>query len=88
MCGRLQMWRPLAHLCSYTSRQINLQYRMFFANFSVNSQPIFIFQGLYIFKSRGNYREIFIGKYCIAKKLDHLACRLKTNNNLTSLMGL
>ena len=27
-----------------------------------------------IFESRCDYSEIFIGKYCIAKKLDHLAC--------------
>ena len=49
----------------YTRRQMNL-YRMFFADFSVSSQPIFM--------SRDDYCKIFIGKYCIAKKLDHLAC--------------
>ena len=38
----------------YTSRQINL-YRMFFTDFSVNSQPIFI-------KFCKDYREIFIKK--------------------------
>ena len=27
-----------------------------------------------IFESRSDYREIFIWEYCIAKKLDHLAC--------------
>ena len=27
-----------------------------------------------IFESRADLREIFIGKYCIAKMLDHLAC--------------
>ena len=44
-----------------------------------------------IFVSRGDYREIFIKKYCIAENLHHLACntfRAKTNFNLTSLMGL
>ena len=25
-------------------------------------------------ESLGDYREIFIRKYCLAKKLDHLAC--------------
>ena len=54
----------------YTCRLINL-YRMFFADVSVNSQPIF---AQTVFESRGDHREIFIGKYCIAKKLDHLAC--------------
>ena len=52
-----------------TSRQINL-YRMFFADFSVNSQPIFMkFCMDYLL-----YGLIFIGKYCIAKQLDYLAC--------------
>ena len=72
-------------------------YRMFFADFPVNSQPIFIKFGmdyLRVTRRLGPYLEIFIGKYCIAKKLDHLACNailgpgLKTNFNLTSLMGL
>ena len=30
-----------------------------------------------IFESRGDYLEIFIGKYCLAEKLDHLACKAK-----------
>ena len=50
----------------YTRRQINL-YRMFFADFSVNSQPIFMkFCKDYFRVTRGDYSEIFIGKYCIA----------------------
>ena len=67
--------RPLDHMTlvqsqpSYTRRHINL-YRMFFADFSVNSQPIFMKL------SRGDCREIFIEKYRIATNLDHLACRL------------
>ena len=39
---------------------------MFFADFSVNSQPIF--------GSRGDYREILIKKYYVVKKVDHLTC--------------
>ena len=52
----------------YTRRQINL-YRMFFADFSVNSQPK---QFCKEYFRVCDYHEIFIGKYCIAKKLDHL----------------
>ena len=55
----------------YTRRQINL-YRMFFADFSVNR---FSYNFVWtICESLGDYRSIFIGKYCIPKKLDHLAC--------------
>ena len=31
---------------------------------------------LCILLQRGDYRDIFIGKYCIAKKLDHLAYKI------------
>ena len=55
--------------CLFTRRQINL-YRMFFANFSVNSLPIFM-----------KFCKVFFRvtrrlpwKYWIVKKLDHLAC--------------
>ena len=51
---------------TYTRRQINL-YRMLFSRFSWN----FVWT---ICESLGDYRDIFIGKYCIAEKLDHLAC--------------
>ena len=57
----------------YNRRQINL-YSMFFANFSVNSQPIW---------SRGDYRKIFSKKYSIFQKLDHLTC--SKFENTTSL---
>ena len=57
---------------AYTRRQINL-YRMFFADFSVNSQPIFMkFCMDYLRVTRRvpwNFH-----KYCTAEKLDHLAC--------------
>ena len=57
----------LVPLHSYTRRQINL-YRMFFADFSVNSQPISIKF------CKDDYREIFIKKYYVVQKLDHLTC--------------
>ena len=57
----------------YTRRQINL-YRMFFADFSVNSQLIFMKFCKDIFESCGDYREIFIKKYYVVQKLDHLTC--------------
>ena len=45
---------------------------MFFADFSVNSQPILMkFCKEY---SRGDYREIFIKEYYVVQKLDHLTC--------------
>ena len=47
----------------YTRRQINL-YRMFFADFSVNSQLILM----------KFCKEIFIKKYCKVQKLDHMTC--------------
>ena len=53
---------------------------MFFADFSVNSQPIFMkfsmdyFHFIFISFSCGDYREIFIKKYYVVKKLDHLTC--------------
>ena len=53
----------------YTRRQINL-YRMFFADFSVNSQPIL----MKFCKDYFDYREIFIKKYYTVQKLDHLTC--------------
>ena len=56
---------------------------MCFADFSVNSQPIFFART--IFESPADYREIFIKKYSTAGKLDHPALN---NFNLTSLMGL
>ena len=59
----------------YTRRQINL-YRMFFDDFAVNSQPIFIrtIFARTIFELRCDYREIFIKKYYVIQKLDHLTC--------------
>ena len=69
-----ESWRPTYFKISnptYIRLQINL-YRMFFVDFPVNSQSIFMkFCKDYF---RGAYREIFIWKYCIAKKLDYLAC--------------
>ena len=40
-----------------------------------------------IFESCGNYLEIFIGKYCIAKKLDHLACNAKNEPYINQCNG-
>ena len=58
---------------TYTRRQINL-YRMFFTDFSVNSQPILMNFERTIFESHGDYPDIFIKKYYVVKKLDHLTC--------------
>ena len=44
---------------------------MFFGDFSVNSQPIFM---KFIIESLAKHCEIFTDKYCIVQKLDHLAC--------------
>ena len=44
-------------------------FRWFLSQFTTNFHEIL--QGAF---SSGYYREYFIGKYCIAKKLDHLAC--------------
>ena len=59
----------------YTRRQINL-YRMFFADLSVNSQPILMKFWRTVLKTYGNYREVFIKKYWadIVQKLDYLTC--------------
>ena len=54
----------------YTPRQNNL-YRMFFVNCQFSTNFHEILQGL---KSSAEYPEIFIKKYSIAQKLDHLAC--------------
>ena len=59
---------------SYTHRQITL-YRMFFDDFPVNSQPIFMKLCMDYLRVTRDYRVIFIRKYCLAKKLDHLACK-------------
>ena len=61
----LVVWRH------HTRRQISL-YRMFFADFSVNSQPIFMEFYKDFIESRGDYREIFIKNYYLVQKLDHL----------------
>ena len=61
---------PIVSL-NYTRRQINL-YRMFFADFSLNSQPILMkFCKDYF---RGDYHYIFIKKYYVVQKLDNLTC--------------
>ena len=57
----------------YTRRQINL-YRMFFADFSVNSHRFWWNFARTIFESRSDYPEIFIKKYYVVRKLDHLTC--------------
>ena len=51
----------IRRLQTYTRRQITL-YRMFFADFSVNSPPIFMKFVWTICESLGDYREIFIGE--------------------------
>ena len=57
----------------YTRRQINL-YRMFFADFSVNSQPISMkFWKEYFLVTR-RLPWNFHKKYHVVQKLDHLTC--------------
>ena len=61
-----QVSLPLNYTINYTGEVLNytrsqiILYRMFFADFSVNSQPIFM-------KFCMDYLRV--GKYCIAKKL-------------------
>ena len=57
----------------YTRRQINL-YRMFFADFSVNFQSFWWNFARTIYVSRGDYCKIFMKKYYVVQKLDHLTC--------------
>ena len=52
----------------------NLYRMLFFANFSVNSQPILMKFCKDYFRVTGDYREIFIKKYYVFQKLDHLPC--------------
>ena len=59
--------RPAVVVLDYTRHQINLC-RMFFAHFSVNSQPIF----MNFCKDYFRVTQRLIRKYCIAKNLSNV----------------